>query len=293
MQDPAKRNALGGTMLDGLTRAFRGFAGQDIRAVVLRAQPEDRVWCAGFDIGDLAPDFDPLAQDGPLQGLFRAIAECPAPVIAMLHGSAWGGGTDLALRCDIAVADPTCTLAFTPARLGLPYDPDGLLNVMLRGGLHVAMEMFATEAGIKLLHVPYRGAGPAVTGILSGQIQALASAPGVIKPQVDAGTMRVLANWGAERVGIFPDLPTFRELGYPDVEFYIWAGLFAPRGLPDAIMVRLADAVRQAMADPDLRRVFEATGSPPAYQDAAEFGRFVAADSERLIRAVAKIGKVE
>lgn len=143
MQDPAKRNALGGAMLDGLTRAFQG-AGPDIRAVVLRAQPGDRVWCAGFDIGDLAPDFDPLAQDGPLQGLFRAIAECPAPVIAMLHGSAWGGGTDLALRCDIAVADPTCTLAFTPARLGLPYDPEGLLNVMLRGGLHVAMEMFAT-----------------------------------------------------------------------------------------------------------------------------------------------------
>jgi len=144
MQDPAKRNALGGAMLDGLTRAFQGFAGQDIRAVVLRARAEDRVWCAGFDIGDLAPDFDPLAQDGPLQGLFRCVAECPAPVIAMLHGSAWGGGTDLALRCDLAVADPTCSLAFTPARLGLPYDPDGLLHVLLRGGLHVAMEMFAT-----------------------------------------------------------------------------------------------------------------------------------------------------
>lgn len=145
MRDPAKRNALGGAMLDGLTQAFRGFAGQDIRAVVLRAQAEDRVWCAGFDIGDLAPDFDPLAQDGPLQALFRCVSECPAPVIAMLHGSAWGGGADLALRCDIAVADPTCSLAFTPARLGLPYDPDGLLNVLLRGGLHVAMEMFATS----------------------------------------------------------------------------------------------------------------------------------------------------
>lgn len=144
MQDPGKRNALGGAMLDGLTRAFHGFAGQDIRAVVLRARPEDRVWCAGFDINELAPGFDPLAQDGPLQELFRAVAACPAPVIAMLHGSAWGGGTDLALRCDMAVADPTCSLAFTPARLGLPYDPDGLLNVLLRGGPHVAAEMFAT-----------------------------------------------------------------------------------------------------------------------------------------------------
>ena len=144
MQDRAKRNALGSAMLEGLTGAFRSLEGQDIRAVVLRARPDDRVWCAGFDIGELKPDFDPLAQDGPLQALFRCVGECRAPVIAMLHGSAWGGGTDLALRCDIAVADPTCSLAFTPARLGLPYDADGLLNVLLRGGLHVAMEMFST-----------------------------------------------------------------------------------------------------------------------------------------------------
>jgi methylmalonyl-CoA decarboxylase len=144
MQDPAKRNALGRAMLDGLIDAFRSLEARDVRAVVLRARPGDRVWCAGFDIGELAPDFDPLAQDGPLQALFRCVAECRAPVIAMLHGSAWGGGTDLALRCDIAVADPTCSLAFTPARLGLPYDPDGLLNVLLRAGMHVAMEMFST-----------------------------------------------------------------------------------------------------------------------------------------------------
>lgn len=149
MQDPAKRNALGAAMLDALCRAFRSLEAQDVRAVVLRAQAGDSVWCAGFDIGELAPDFDPLAQDGPLQALFRSVADCPAPVIAMLHGSAWGGGTDLALRCDIAVADPTCSLAFTPARLGLPYDPDGLLNVLLRGGLHVAMEMFSTAEPVQ------------------------------------------------------------------------------------------------------------------------------------------------
>lgn len=144
MHDPARRNALDAAMLDALCAAFRAIEGQDVRVVVLRAGPQDRVWCSGFDIGALSPDTDPLAQDGALQALFRAVAECRAPVIAMLHGSAWGGGTDLALRCDIAVADPTCSLAFTPGRLGLPYDADGLLNVLLRGGLHVAMEMFAT-----------------------------------------------------------------------------------------------------------------------------------------------------
>jgi len=142
MNDPAKRNILSAAMLDGLAAAFDELSGT--RAVVLRAGPGNQVWCAGFDIGALSPGFDPLARDGALQSLFRQVAACPAPVIAMLHGSAWGGGTDLALRCDIAIADPTCTLAFTPARLGLPYDTDGLLNVLMRAGPAVALEMFST-----------------------------------------------------------------------------------------------------------------------------------------------------
>ena len=142
MADPAKRNALSAAMLDALTQAVRHAEGA--RAVVLRAGAADRVWCAGFDIGALAAGFDPLAPDGPLQALFRAIEDCPAPVGAMRHGTAWGGGTDLALRCDFAVADPTCSLAFTPAKLGLPYDPEGLLNVVMRAGPAVALEMFST-----------------------------------------------------------------------------------------------------------------------------------------------------
>jgi tripartite-type tricarboxylate transporter receptor subunit TctC len=170
----------------------------------------------------------------------------------------------------------------------IPYGSSGPY-----GTLHVSMEMFASEAGIKLLHVPYRGAGPAVTGLLAGQIQALASAPGVLKPHVDAGTVRVLANWGAERVPSFPELPTFKELGYPNVEFYIWAGLFAPKGLPDPVMTRLREAMRQAMREPEVTRTFENAGSPPAYQDTADFARFVETDSARLIAAVKKIGKVE
>jgi methylmalonyl-CoA decarboxylase len=144
MNDPARRNALGAAMLAGLMDAFAAARAAAARAVILRASPGATVWCAGFDINDLGPGIDPLAQDGALQALFHAVQDSPAPVIALLDGSAWGGGTDLALRCDIAIASPACTLAFTPARLGLPYDPEGLLNVLLRGGLGMAMEMFAT-----------------------------------------------------------------------------------------------------------------------------------------------------
>ena len=182
MQDDARRNALTGEMLAALCDAFDQMPEQT-RAVVLCAGPDARVWCAGFDIGALAGGHDPLAQDGPLQALFRRVRDCPAPVIAMLHGTAWGGGTDLALRCDIAIADPTCTLAFTPAKLGLPYDPDGLLHVLLRGGLHLAMEMFATaepvsaeralQAGL-LNHVVPEAELEAFTFAMASRIAALA-----------------------------------------------------------------------------------------------------------------------
>jgi len=170
----------------------------------------------------------------------------------------------------------------------IPYGSSGPY-----GTLHIAMEMFAASAGIKLMHVPFRGAGPAMTALLGNTIHALASAPGVLKPQVDEGKLRVLACWGAERVPSFPALPTFKELGYKDVEFYIWAGLFTPQRIPEHITKKLREAMRQAMASPEVIKIFETAGSPPAYQDAPEFAKFVAADSARLIAAVQKIGKVE
>jgi tripartite-type tricarboxylate transporter receptor subunit TctC len=170
----------------------------------------------------------------------------------------------------------------------IPYGSSGPY-----GTLHVAMEMFASEAGIKLLHVPFTGAGPALNALLQGSTQALASAPGVLKPQADAGAIRVLANWGAERVPAFPDVPTFKELGYKNVEFYIWAGLFVPKGTPAPVIERLRLEMSAIMKDRAITKIFEGAGSPPAWLDAAQFKKFVDADSERLIRAVQKIGKVQ
>jgi tripartite-type tricarboxylate transporter receptor subunit TctC len=93
----------------------------------------------------------------------------------------------------------------------------------------MAMEMFSHAAGINLKHVPYAGAGPALTAILGGHVDTLASGPAVVIPHIKAGKLRPLAGWGEKRVASLPDVPTFKELGY-DIEFYIWAGLFAPRG---------------------------------------------------------------
>jgi len=161
------------------------------------------------------------------------------------------------------------------------------------GTLHVAMEMFANAAGIKLFHVPYQGGGPAVRALLSGEVQALASGPAAAIGQIQAGKMRALAGWGAKRLELMPALPTFKELGYKDVEFYIWAGLFAQSALPAPIMAQLRKAVAEAVKAPEVVKTFEAAGSPVAYLDAPEFAKFVTEDSARLIAAVKKIGKVE
>jgi tripartite-type tricarboxylate transporter receptor subunit TctC len=171
---------------------------------------------------------------------------------------------------------------------GIPYGSSGTY-----GTLHVAMEMFTAAAGIRLLHVPFGGAGPAITALLGGQIQALASAPGTLTQHARDGRVRVLACWGRDRVAAFPEVPTFIEKGFPDVEFYIWAGLFAPAATPAPVIARLRDAMRQAVQDPDLVRAFTAAGAPVAYRDAPDFQRFFDADTARLLAAVRRIGKVE
>lgn len=170
----------------------------------------------------------------------------------------------------------------------IPYGSSGAY-----GTLHVAMEMLASAAGIRLLHVPFQGAGPAITALLSGNIQALATAPGTVVQHVQSGRLRVLGCWGRERAPAFPDVPTFMETGLPEVEFYIWAGLFAPVATPAPIQLRLRESLRAAMQDADLLRAFETAGSPPRYLDAPDFARFFAEDSARLVRAVHRIGRVE
>ncbi len=160
------------------------------------------------------------------------------------------------------------------------------------GTLHVAMEMFASAAGIELFHVPYQGGGPAVTALLGGQVQALASGPAAAIGQIRAGKMRALAGWGDKRLALMPDLPTFKELGY-DAEFYIWSGVFVPAATPAAVQLKLREAVRNAARDPAFKTAMDKVSTPVSYLDAPEFQSFWDKDAARLKVAVLKIGKLE
>ena len=161
------------------------------------------------------------------------------------------------------------------------------------GTLHVAMEMFANAAGIRLFHVPYQGGGPALTALLGGQVEALASGPSAAAAQMKGGKVRVLASWSTERLPLLPEVPTFRELGYKDVEFYIWSGMVVPAATPAPVQQKLREAVRAAAQDPAFTGAMEKVGSPVSYLDAPEFKKYWDADAARLRVALQKIGKVE
>jgi tripartite-type tricarboxylate transporter receptor subunit TctC len=160
------------------------------------------------------------------------------------------------------------------------------------GTLHVAMEIFANAAGIKLFHVPYQGGGPALTALLGGQVHALASGPAPAVGQIRAGKMRALASWSSERLPLMPEVPTFKELGY-DAEFYIWSGVFAPAAIPTPVLDRLRAAVREAANSAEFKGAMEKVQTPVSYLDAPAFRTYWERDAARLKIALEKIGKVE
>jgi tripartite-type tricarboxylate transporter receptor subunit TctC len=160
------------------------------------------------------------------------------------------------------------------------------------GTMHVPMEMLLGAAGLRMIHVPYTGAGPAIVGLLGGQIDAVATGPATIVQHVNAGKLRALAQWGTVRLTALPDVPTLRELGVP-VDYAQWSGLFVPTGTPEAIGGRLRDAARMAARDDRVRQVMVTAGSPIQYLDTPDFQRYVDADAARMIEVVQRIGKVE
>ncbi|HEX4144475.1 MAG TPA: methylmalonyl-CoA decarboxylase [Pirellulales bacterium] len=149
LNQPAKRNALSAAMVEEMLAALAVFRKASVRCVILRAAHDVKVFSAGHDIGELPAGQDPLPYGDPLERLLRGIKTFPAPVMAMVHGSVWGGATDLVLSCDMIVGDETSAFAITPANLGLAYNTVGLLQCLRRLPLNLVKEMFFTAASIK------------------------------------------------------------------------------------------------------------------------------------------------
>jgi tripartite-type tricarboxylate transporter receptor subunit TctC len=160
------------------------------------------------------------------------------------------------------------------------------------GTMHVPMEMLLSAAGIRMTHVPYTGAGPAIIGLLGGSIDAVATGPATVVQQISAGKLRALAQWGNVRLVALPDVPTFHELG-TNLDYAQWSGLFVPAATPEAVVTRLRDAARVAANDDRVKQVMVTAGSPIQYLDSQEFQRYVDADASKMADVVKRIGKVE
>ncbi len=149
LDHPAKRNALSEPLVQGIIDALEDFKTRNVRVVILRALPGVKVWSAGHDVDEL-PEVgrDPLGWDDPLRNLIRQIENFPAPVIAMLEGTVWGGASETVFACDLIVAVPDTTFAVTPAKLGVPYNVSGVMTFLNAASLRIVKELTFTAKPI-------------------------------------------------------------------------------------------------------------------------------------------------
>lgn len=160
------------------------------------------------------------------------------------------------------------------------------------GTMHVPMEMLKASAGLRMTHIPYTGAGPAIVALLSGQVDAIATGPSTVVQQIHSGKLRALAHWGEHPLEALPGVPSLTQAGYP-VRFAQWSGLFVAAKTPDEVLQRLRRAAARVANDPQVRDVVNKAGSPIEYLDAPEFQAYWDADAAALVQAVRRIGKLE
>lgn len=154
------------------------------------------------------------------------------------------------------------------------------------GGAHLAAEMMRLAAKLDMIHVPYKGSGPAMIDVMAGQIQMSIAGPVTAAPYARAGRLRALAVTSRKRLPTWPELPTVAEHGFPDYEATSWQGVEVPKATPKHIIDRLYAAIVKALASPELQKRFAAEGAQMGGMPPAEFTRFVADEAAKWKRVV-------
>jgi tripartite-type tricarboxylate transporter receptor subunit TctC len=173
-------------------------------------------------------------------------------------------------------------------------NPDKLIysSSGIYGALQLPTQLFIQASGVKMKHLPTNGGGPALTALLGNNAQVLASSVAAANTQAKAGKIRALATFSDKRLASMPDVPTMKEAGF-DVEFYLWVGLFAPKGTPDAVVDRLRAESKKAVASEQFGQAIKNIGDEVAYLDRPDFAKFLEADSKRVENAIRQIGKLQ
>ena len=157
---------------------------------------------------------------------------------------------------------------------------------------HLAGELLGMAAGIKMLHVPYKGSAPALNDLLGGQVNAMFDLQLTAMPQIKSGKVRALAMTGAKRSALLPELPTVREAGVPGYEVTAWFGFFGPAGVPKPIVDRLNAELNAIMKLPDIRAKFAELGVETESGSAEEFAGFVRGEAGKWAAVIKAAGIV-
>src|SRR5262245_40359763 len=158
------------------------------------------------------------------------------------------------------------------------------------GAPHLAGELFKSLTGTELVHVPYRGSGPAVLDLVAGRVPIMFDATPSLLPSITAGKLRVLAAASAQRHPLLPDVATFAELGLPRMEISLWYGVAAPGGTPPAIVHRLNAELARIVAMPDIRKSFAEQGADPGGGSPEDFAAFMHDEQARWGAVVKQAG---
>ena len=174
-----------------------------------------------------------------------------------------------------------------PGKLANPSSGNGTLS-------HLGMEVFKQDAGLSILHVPYRGSVPAMTDLMAGRVAVAIDTVAATEPFIRAGKMRLIASAYQKRVAAFPDTPTVMEQGFPNIDFSAWLGIVVPAATPKERVDQLGKAFNEIVASPDIVEKFAALGAMPRAKNPKEFGEFLASEDKRWDAIVKSSGvKIE
>jgi tripartite-type tricarboxylate transporter receptor subunit TctC len=151
---------------------------------------------------------------------------------------------------------------------------------------HLATELFKLRTGVDLTHVPYKGAGPAVTDLVAGHVAAMFASPIEVSQQVASGKLRYVVASTKERAAAAPGVPTVAEMGFADFDVVAWFGIVAHSATPKSIVARLSDEIGRVLQAPDMKEKFVAQGADPAFLPSAEFDRFLVREREQWAQAI-------
>ncbi|MBL8380034.1 MAG: tripartite tricarboxylate transporter substrate binding protein [Burkholderiales bacterium] len=172
------------------------------------------------------------------------------------------------------LAQLLAALRAKPGELNFGSGGNGNIN-------HLSGELLKLQAGVQFTHIPYKGSAPAVADLVAGRVQLMIDGANVMTNFVRDGRLRAIYTTGEARSPAYPDVPTAREAGLPDMIVYGWQGVLAPTGTPGAVVERLSQEVARALALPDLRGRLVAQGTEPSPQAPAQFAAFLAAEHKR------------